>query len=97
MNPNLYFDCAATSLYDKEIIKTAFEKSLVHFANPSSLHKKGIEAKQCLENYREKAATALGVKTNEIYFTSGGTEANQIPLLSLLNRPKKKQNIDFSN
>ena len=89
MKKNLYFDCAATALYDEAIIKNALEKSLCFFANPSSLHKKGLEAKQCLEACREKAAKSLEIPAEQLFFTSGGTEANQIAILSLLTRPSK--------
>ena len=65
MKKNLYFDCAATALYDEAIIKNALEKSLCFFANPSSLHKKGLEAKQCLEACREKAAKSLEIPTEQ--------------------------------
>lgn len=89
MNENLYFDTAATEIFDEAVLKNALEKSFIFSANPSSLHDKGKEAKRCLDSCREKAAKALGIKEKELYFTSGGTEANQIALLSLLTRPRK--------
>lgn len=89
MEKNLYFDCAATALFDEALLKDAFEKTLSLTANPSSLHAKGHEAKLILEKQREKAAISLGIPKQYLYFTSGGTEANQIALLSLLTRPNK--------
>lgn len=89
MRKKLYFDSAATGLFDEVILRNAFEKSLEFYANPSSLHEEGKKAKEAIENARKKAANALKISPDNLYFTSGGTEANQITLLSLLTRPKK--------
>jgi cysteine desulfurase len=59
----------------------------VPFANPSSIHAEGKAARQALEDARRRCAGALGVRAEEIYFTSGGTESNAIVLFSLLRRP----------
>lgn len=84
-----YFDWASTSPSDKQILQEALEISQSAWANPSSIHTGGKEARSILESSREKCASVLGVKPEQIYFTSGGTESNHIPLLSVLNRPKK--------
>ena len=84
-----YFDWASTSPSDNKILQEALEISQSAWANPSSIHAGGKEARTILESSREKCASVLGVKTEQIYFTSGGTESNHIPLLSVLNRPKK--------
>lgn len=84
-----YFDWASTSPSDKQILQEALEISQSAWANPSSIHTGGKEARSVLESSREKCASVLGVKPEQIYFTSGGTESNHIPLLSVLNRPKK--------
>ncbi len=89
MNTEHYFDWAATSPSDEEILKDALETSLRNWGNPSSTHQLGKEAKKALTQAREKAAEVLGVKAETIYFTSGGTESDQIPLLALLNKPSK--------
>src|SRR5574344_185827 len=82
-----YFDWAATSPADTEILQRALETSLACFGNPSSVHALGIEARTVFEHARADCASALGVKPNTIYFTSGGTESDHIPLLALLERP----------
>ena len=64
MKKNLYFDCAATALYDEAIIKNALEK-LVFFANPSSLHKKDL--KQSMLRSREKAAKP-GTPAEQLFY-----------------------------
>ena len=84
-----YFDWAATSPVSEDIIKAAFEETAHSWGNPSSGHDAGKEAAAVLKNARERAAAALGVKADKLYFTSGGTESDQIPILSVLNRPQK--------
>ena len=84
-----YFDNAATSFPDAEILKEALDFSLEHWANPSSIHAAGADAKKALESCRKECAAALGVKPETVFFTSGGTESDHIPLLSILSRPQK--------
>lgn len=84
-----YFDWAATSPADEDILKESLEESFDAWANPSSSHALGKKARELLENARKKAANAMNVKPENIYFTSGGTESDQIPLLSVLNKPAK--------
>lgn len=89
-NENLfYFDWASTSPADKEILRESLEISLENWGNPSSIHKAGKEAKTVLEQARTRCAKALHVKEETLYFTSGGTEGDHIPLLSILNSPRK--------
>ncbi len=89
LNRDLYFDWAASSLCDEEILKNAFNKSLELFGNPSSIHEAGKEAHKVLEDCRCRCADILGVKPNTVYFTSGGTESDYLPVISLLDRPVK--------
>lgn len=84
-----YFDWAATSPADEDILKESLEESFDAWANPSSSHTLGKKARELLENARKRAANAMNVKPENIYFTSGGTESDQIPLLSVLNKPAK--------
>ncbi len=89
MEKEHYFDWAATSPADEDILKEALQESLKFWGNPSSTHEVGKKARQLFEEARGRAATALGVKPETIYFTSGGTESDQIPLLSVLAKPMK--------
>lgn len=84
-----YFDWAATAPCDETIMRKALDVSLKHWGNPSSLHEAGTDAKAALEKARSRAAAALGVKPETVFFTSGGTESDHIPLLSILTRPQK--------
>ena len=76
----VYADNAATT----KVSKTALEAMLPYFTeiygNPSSLHTAGQEAKEALESARERIAGILGCQAREIYFTSGGTEADNMAI-----------------
>ncbi len=89
MEKEHYFDWAATSPADQDILQEALNESLECWGNPSSTHAVGKKARELFEGARARAAAALGVKTENIYFTSGGTESDQIPLLSVLAKPNK--------
>ncbi len=84
-----YFDWAATAPADEDILQNALTQSLKIWGNPSSIHQSGKEAKEFLADARKKAGEALGVNAENIYFTSGGTESDHIPLLAMLTRPVK--------
>ncbi len=89
VNPELYFDWAATAIPDQDILEAALKESLESWANPSSVHAAGKEARAALEKARSDCAAVLGVGAKQIIFTSGGTESDHIPLLAILNRPEK--------
>ncbi len=78
----VYADNAATT----RMSKTAIQAMLPYFdniyANPSSLHSAGQEAKEALESARENIAACLGCEAREIYFTSGGSEADNQAIIS---------------
>ena len=84
-----YFDWAATSPADEKILRDSLECVISDWGNPSSTHQAGKTAKLLLEDARKNAADVLGVKSDNIYFTSGGTESDHIALLSVLNKPQK--------
>lgn len=84
---NLWFDWAATAPASKDYLTRALEASVEYQGNPSSQHKDGKEALAFLEQMRAKCAQSLSVAKNAIIFTSGGTEANHLPLLALIQRP----------
>ena len=84
---DLYFDWAATSPSDADILEEALALSLESWGNPSSAHSIGKKARTLLEDARERAAKVMGVKAQCLYFTSGGTESDQIPLLSVMTKP----------
>lgn len=86
---NFYFDWAATSPVDELLLKEAFSITLKEWGNPSSSHQIGKTAKKILEDARISCANTLGVKPENIIFTSGGTESDAIPILAQLAKPQK--------
>ncbi|MDN4526599.1 cysteine desulfurase family protein [Fictibacillus fluitans] len=72
----IYFDNSATTRPYKEVLDSFVTVSQTYFANPSSIHSKGGETERLMFQARKTAAGLLGVKPNEIIFTSGGTEGN---------------------
>lgn len=72
----VYFDNAATTQLDREVIAEMLPFMETHFGNPSSTHGHGREVKVALERARKKVASLLQVAPGEILFTSGGTESD---------------------
>ena len=68
-----------------------------HFGNPSSVHRAGRETRAAVDDARDRLAALLGVKSHEIIFTSGGTEANNLALLGLARRFASKGKHLISN
>ena len=87
MNFDNYFDWAATAPADKDILTEALKIAIDFGGNPSSVHAEGIKAKKILTEARKICATSLNTKPETIYFTSGGTESDYLPMLSLLQGP----------
>lgn len=86
----IYADNAATT----KMSRTAIEAMLPYmdkiYGNPSSLYSFGQEAKEALENARERIATVLGCEPREITFTSGGSEADNQAIFSAARQGEKK-------
>ncbi|NMA01770.1 MAG: cysteine desulfurase [Clostridia bacterium] len=76
----LYLDNSATTKTHPEVIKVMADVMENYFGNPSSLHQKGLEAEKLLSKSREVVARSLGVLPQEIIFTSGGTEGDNLAL-----------------
>ena len=86
----LYLDCAATTKMSRRAIDAMLPYMEEVYGNPSSLYSKGQLAKEALEKARERVAACLGAKAREIYFTSGGSEAdNQAIMSAAVNGAKK--------
>lgn len=78
----IYADNAATTKMSRRAIEAMLPYMADNFANPSSLHSAGQRAKDALEASREAIADCIGASPKEIYFTSGGSEADNQALLS---------------
>lgn len=79
-NTAIYLDNAASTPLAPEVIAEMNSALTNHYGNPSSMHRLGREARVIIENSRKKIAQLLHAKPNEIFFTSGGTEANNIAI-----------------
>ncbi len=75
---NVYFDNAATTPLDAEVLKEMLKVLENKHGNPSSIHSYGREAKAMIEKARKTIANYLNVSPSEIFFTSGGTEADNM-------------------
>ncbi len=72
----VYFDNAATTPIDPVVFEEMKPYMLEHFGNPSSIHSHGRQVRTAIERSRKKVAELLNVSPAEIFFTSGGTEAD---------------------
>ena len=75
-----YLDNSATTQVLPAVAEKAVELMVKEFGNPSSLHTRGFQARKLLEEARAQVADALGAQPEEITFTSGGTESNNLVL-----------------
>jgi len=76
MNKRIYFDNAATTSLDPEVLKAMMPYLTIHFGNPSSIYSYGRESRMAIENSRKTVAKLLNAHPAEIFFTSGGTESS---------------------
>lgn len=76
----VYLDNAATTQLDPVVLETMLPFMQQHFGNPSSTHSYGRETRSAIEKARKKIAAQFHVSPGEIFFTSGGTEANNIAI-----------------
>ncbi len=76
----VYLDNAATTPMDPEVLKEMYKVMENHFGNPSSIHAHGREARSLLEKARRTIANLLHASPAEIFFTSGGTEADNMAI-----------------
>jgi len=79
---NVYFDNAATTPISKKVLDKMIPYMEDGFGNPSSLHKRGREIKSVIEKSRSKVADILSCEPGEIFFTSGGTEADNMFIIN---------------
>lgn len=73
-----YFDNAATTKLDEEVLKEMLPYLTENYANPSSIYSVGKQAKEAITIARMKIADAIGANVNEIYFTSCGSESDNL-------------------
>jgi cysteine desulfurase len=94
----IYFDNSATTKPYKEVLDAFVKVSSEFFGNPSSLHGLGVQAEKLLSHARSQVANLLEVKPSEIYFTSGGTESNNLAIKgSALSHRNRGRHVIFSS
>lgn len=91
-NMEIYLDNSATTKPYSEVIEKIVYALSHDYANPSSLHRKGVEVEKNIKAIRSEIAKTLGAKDKEIYFTSGGTESNNTIIRGVVNLHKKRKN-----
>ncbi|MBM3412426.1 MAG: cysteine desulfurase [Bacteroidetes bacterium] len=80
----IYFDNAATTPVDPQVVESMIPFLQTHFGNPSSIYSYGREARLAIENARKSVAHLLGTKPGEIIFTSCGTESDNMAIWSAI-------------
>ncbi|XUX00723.1 MAG: cysteine desulfurase family protein [Dehalogenimonas sp.] len=81
----IYFDNAASTPIDSRVLESMMPYFCIDYGNPSSIHPMGIRAHNAIENARESLAALLGCQSDEIVFTSGGTEADNLAIIGVAN------------
>ena len=92
----IYFDHSATTPMHPRVAEKVDYINRTNYANPSSVYSKGRKAKSLIEKARNQVADAIGAKTDQILFTSGGTEANNQVLWNKLSEEKKSSDMIIS-
>ena len=87
-----YLDNSATTKVSETVSRKVVELMTENYGNPSSLHTRGIKAEDELISARKTLANALGVSEEEIFFTSGGTEANNLSVFGTAEWLKRRGN-----
>ena len=92
-----YLDNSATTQVCEAAAKAAYNMMRENYGNPSSLHKMGIKAETAVEEARGIIADSLNVEAKNIFFTSGGTEANNTVLFGAAEAHKRRGNRKHHN
>ena len=86
----VYLDNAATTMVRQEVVDAMIPAFTTYYGNPSSLHEYAREAEQLLDSARKDVALVLGAKPDEIIFTGGGSESDNMALRGAVAANKKK-------
>lgn len=87
-----YFDHAATTAVDEKVLKSMLPYYNIEYGNPSSVYGLARSAKRAIDESREKIARIIGAKKNEIYFTSGGSESDNLAIKGIAYANREKGN-----
>lgn len=92
MEKLIYMDNAATTPVKKEVLEAMLPYFSEQYGNPSSIYSLGSQSKVAVEKAREQVAKAIGAEKNEIYFTAGGSEADNWAIKGIAYKNKVKGN-----
>lgn len=87
-----YLDNAATTPVDKKVMEAMLPYFSEKYGNPNSMHHKGLEAKEAIEEARKKVAELLGADEKDIIFVGSGTESDNLALIGTARALKQKGN-----
>jgi len=90
MQKIIYMDNAATTKLSQKVLDEMMPYFVKNYGNPSSIYSLAQESASAIKEAREKTAKALGAQTNEIYFTSGGTESDNWAIKGVADANKEK-------
>src|SRR5690625_3168839 len=88
----IYLDNSATTKPHADVLKSFNQVSEKFYGNPSSIHELGAEAEQLQIRAREQVAHLLQINSNEVVFTSGGTEGNNLAIKGIALQHQKRGN-----
>lgn len=88
----IYFDNASTTRVDKDVAELMVQVMREDYGNPSSLHKRGVQAQLLVERAQKQVLSSLGAKKGQVLFTSGGTESNNLALFGGSDAKKRRGN-----
>lgn len=92
MQHNLYFDHAATTAVKEEVLKEMIPYFTIEYGNASAMYGIGRNAKRAIEEAREKVAKSINCEPKEIYFTSCGSESDNLAIKGIAYANKEKGN-----
>ncbi|WP_026485844.1 cysteine desulfurase family protein [Caldanaerobius polysaccharolyticus] len=87
----VYLDNSATTKPYKEAVEKMIDALNEHFANPSSMYRPAMEVEKMVDEARQSVARVIGARKEEIFFTSGGTEANNMAIKGAVHFLKKRK------
>ncbi len=88
-NQLIYLDNSATTPVDERVARRVYDAILNEWGNPSSRYAKGREAKDALDEARSNVASLMYAQPEQVFFTSGGTEADNLALIGVMRQAKK--------
>lgn len=86
----IYLDYSATTPVNKEVLASFSKAAIEYPGNPNSLHKLGLESNKLIEASTKQMAKILGVKENEIIYTSGSSESNNLAIKGIADKYKNR-------